>query len=144
MSKVSIVFWSGTGNTAAMAEFIAQGVAEAGGEAVLIPVNEANAEELKNEKAFALGCPSMGSEQLEEMEMEPFMSELESGIAGKQIALFGSYGWGNQEWMRDWEDRVAGAGATVVNGEGITVNGAPGADTEDACKAAGRALAGLA
>lgn len=144
MSKVSIVFWSGTGNTAAMAEFIAQGVAEAGGEAVLIPVNEANAEELKNEKAFALGCPSMGSEQLEEMEMEPFMSELENGIAGKQIALFGSYGWGNQEWMRDWEDRVAGAGATVVNGEGITVNGAPGADTEDACKAAGRALAGLA
>lgn len=144
MSKVSIVFWSGTGNTAAMAEFIAQGVAEAGGEAVLIPVNEANAEELKNEKAFALGCPSMGSEQLEEMEMEPFMSELENGIAGKQIALFGSYGWGNQEWMRDWEDRVASAGATVVNGEGITVNGAPGADTEDACKAAGRALAGLA
>lgn len=143
MSKVSIVFWSGTGNTAAMAEFIAQGVAEAGAEAVLIPVNEANAEELKNEKAFALGCPSMGAEQLEEMEMEPFMSELESGISGKQIALFGSYGWGNQEWMRDWEDRVTSAGATVVNGEGVTVNGAPGADTEDACKAAGRALAGL-
>lgn len=143
MSKVNIVFWSGTGNTAAMAEFIAQGVAEAGGEAVLIPVSEANAEDLKKEKAFALGCPSMGAEQLEEAEMEPFMSELESGIAGKQIALFGSYGWGNQEWMRDWEDRVASAGAAVVNGEGITVNGAPGADTEDACKEAGRALAGL-
>lgn len=143
MSKVNIVFWSGTGNTAAMAEFIAQGVAEAGGEAVLIPVSEANAEDLKKEKAFALGCPSMGAEQLEEAEMEPFMSELESGIAGKQIALFGSYGWGNQEWMRDWEDRVASAGAAVVNGEGITVNGAPGTDTEDACKEAGRALAGL-
>lgn len=143
MSKVNIVFWSGTGNTAAMAEFIAQGVAEAGGEAALIPVNEANAEELIAEKAFALGCPSMGSEQLEEMEMEPFMSELEGKAAGKQIVLFGSYGWGNQEWMRDWEERVASAGATVVNGEGITVNGAPGADTEDACKAAGRALAGL-
>lgn len=144
MSKVNIVFWSGTGNTAAMADFIAQGVAAAGGEAVLLPVNEADAEALKGEKAFALGCPSMGSEQLEEMEMEPFMSALEGGIAGKQIVLFGSYGWGNQEWMRDWEERVTAAGATVVNGEGITVNGAPGADTEDACKDAGRALAGLA
>lgn len=144
MSKVSIVFWSGTGNTAAMAELIAQGVSEAGGEAVLIPVSEANVEELKAEKAFALGCPSMGAEQLEEMEMEPFMCELEGGIAGKQIALFGSYGWGNQEWMRDWEGRVASAGATVVNGEGITVNGAPDSDTEEQCKNVGRALAQLA
>lgn len=143
MSKVNIVFWSGTGNTAAMADFISQGVAEAGGEAVLLPVGEANAEELKKEKAFALGCPSMGSEQLEEMEMEPFMCELEGGIAGKQIVLFGSYGWGNQEWMRDWEERLTAAGAAVVNGEGITVNGAPGADTQAACMDAGRALAGL-
>lgn len=144
MSKVNIVFWSGTGNTAAMAEFIAQGVAEAGGEAALIPVNEANAEELIAEKAFALGCPSMGSEQLEEMEMEPFMSELEGKVAGKQIVLFGSYGWGNQEWMRDWEERLTLAGATVVNGEGITVNGTPGADTQASCMDAGRTLAGLA
>ncbi|MDO4331344.1 MAG: flavodoxin [Eubacteriales bacterium] len=144
MSKVSIVFWSGTGNTAAMAEMIAQGVSEAGGEAVLIPVGEANVEELKKEKAFALGCPSMGAEQLEEMEMEPFMCELEGGIAGKQIALFGSYGWGNQEWMRDWEGRVASAGATVVNGEGITVNGAPDSDTQEQCKSVGKALAQLA
>lgn len=144
MSKVNIVFWSGTGNTAAMAEFIAQGVTEAGGEAVLIPVSEANADALKKEKAFALGCPSMGAEQLEEMEMEPFMEELESGISGKQIALFGSYGWGNQEWMRDWEERVSSAGATVINGEGITVNGAPGADIQAQCMDVGRALAGMA
>lgn len=144
MSKVNIVFWSGTGNTAAMAELIAQGVSEAGSEAVLIPVSEANVEELKKEEAFALGCPSMGAEQLEEMEMEPFMCELEGGIAGKQIALFGSYGWGNQEWMRDWEGRIASAGASVVNGEGITVNGAPDSDTQEQCKNVGRALAQLA
>lgn len=142
MGRVNIVFWSGTGNTAAMAELVAQGVTEAGGEAVLIPVGEADAEELKKEKAFALGCPSMGAEQLEESEMEPFMCDLEGGIAGKQIALFGSYGWGNQEWMRDWEDRVANAGATVVNGQGIAVNGAPDAETEELCKDAGRVLAG--
>lgn len=141
MSEVKIVFWSGTGNTAAMAQLVARGVEEAGGTAVLVPVSEARADELKAEKAFALGCPSMGAEQLEEMEMEPFMCELEGGIAGKQIALFGSYGWGNQEWMRDWEGRVTSAGATVVNGEGVTVLGAPDAETEELLKSAGRALA---
>lgn len=143
MSKVNIVYWSGTGNTEAMANFIAQGVKEAGGEAVLLPVSAANAEELKKEKAFALGCPSMGAEQLEEMEMEPFMCELDNGIAGKQIVLFGSYGWGNEEWMRDWEERVSSGGATVINGEGIAVNGAPDEDIAEKCKDAGRALAGM-
>ena len=144
MSKVNIVYWSGTGNTAAMAGMIAQGVTETGNEAALIPVGEADVAALQGEKAFALGCPSMGAEQLEEMQMEPFMCELESTISGKQVVLFGSYGWGNQEWVRDWEDRITAAGATVVNGEGITVNGAPDADTEELCKDAGRALAGIA
>ncbi len=143
MSKVNIVFWSGTGNTEAMAECIAQGVAEAGGEAVLVPVGEANIEELVKEKAFALGCPSMGVEQLEETEMEPFMCDLEGRISGKQIVLFGSYGWGNQEWMRDWEERIQAAGAAVIGGEGIAVNGAADSETEEQCKDAGRILAGM-
>lgn len=143
MSKVNIVFWSGTGNTAAMADFIAQGARAAGAEAELIPVNEVNVEELVKEKAFALGCPSMGAEQLEESEMEPFMCELELKISGKQIGLFGSYGWGNQEWMRDWEQRVQTAGATVVDGEGIAVNGAPTDDIAEQLKDLGRTLAGL-
>ena len=143
MGKVNIVYWSGTGNTEAMANYIAQGVQEGGAEAVLLPVGAASVDELKNASAFALGCPSMGAEQLEEMEMEPFMCELENGIAGKQIVLFGSYGWGNQEWMRDWEARIAEAGATVVNGEGIAVNYAPDDAAIETCKDAGRALAGL-
>lgn len=141
--SVKIVFWSGTGNTAAMADMIARGVSAAGGEAELISVATANALELKQEKAFALGCPSMGAEQLEETEMEPFMCTLEDCIAGKQVVLFGSYEWGNQEWMRDWEDRIKAAGATVVNGEGITVNWAPGEDTQAQCEDAGRVLAAL-
>lgn len=141
--SVKIVFWSGTGNTEAMAAYIAEGVKAAGGEADVIPVSAASADELKQEKAFALGCPSMGAEQLEEAEMEPFMQELEGGIAGKQIVLFGSYGWGNQEWMRDWEDRIAAAGATVVNGEGIAILGAPDDETIEKCKDAGRVLAGV-
>lgn len=141
MSKVSIVYWSGTGNTEAMAGYIAEGVKAAGKEAELVFVSDANIAELQSAAAFALGCPSMGAEQLEESEMEPFMEGLEGNIAGKQIVLFGSYGWGNQEWMRDWEERIRQAGATVVNDEGIAVNGAPEGDVIEQLKDAGRALA---
>ncbi|MCR5747466.1 MAG: flavodoxin [Lachnospiraceae bacterium] len=144
MGKVAIVFWSGTGNTAAMAQCVADGVTAAGGEADIIPVSQANIEDLKAAKAFALGCPSMGAEQLEESEMEPFMTELDGVISGKQIGLFGSYGWGNEEWMRDWEGRIASDGATVVNNEGVTVLGAPNDDTIEALKDLGRVLSGLA
>ncbi len=144
MAKVNIVFWSGSGNTAAMAQAVADGVTEAGGEPAVIPVGSANLEDLKDANAFALGCPSMGAEQLEESEMEPFMLELDSVIAGKQVGLFGSYGWGNQEWMRDWEGRIAEDGATVLNGEGVTVLGAPTEDTVAALKDLGRALARMA
>ena len=119
------------------------GVAAAGGEAELITVDEASVDALKDASVIALGCPSMGAEQLEETQMEPFMCELDGVIAGKQIALFGSYGWGNQEWMRDWEDRIVADGATVVNGEGIAVNGTPGPDAEDELKALGQTLASL-
>ena len=125
MSSVKIVFWTGTGNTAAMAEAVAQGVKEAGAEAELISVDKVNVAELVQDNAFALGCPSMGAEQLEEGEMEPFMCELDGQISGKKVGLFGSYGWGNQEWMRDWEDRVAKDGATVVNGGGIATKDYP-------------------
>ncbi|MCR5109192.1 MAG: flavodoxin [Lachnospiraceae bacterium] len=144
MAKVSIVFWSGTGNTASMAQMVADGVKEAGAEAELIPVGQADIGVLKASNAFALGCPSMGAEQLEESEMEPFMEELDSAISGKQIGLFGSYGWGNQEWMRDWEDRIRNGGASVVNDEGVTILGAPTADTEAQLKDLGRALARMA
>lgn len=143
MSKLSIVYWSGTGNTEAMAAYIEAGATEVGVEVQLVPVGEADAEALKNEKVFALGCPSMGAEQLEENEMEPFMQELDGGISGKQVGLFGSYGWGNQEWMRDWESRIMADGASVVGGEGIAVNGAPDGDAVEQLKDLGRSLAGM-
>lgn len=143
MSKVSIVYWSGTGNTEAMAYYIAEGVKEAGACAELITAEMADVAALSSEKVFALGCPSMGAEVLEESIMEPLMCELDGVIGGKQIGLFGSYGWGNQEWMRDWEDRILADGATAVNGEGIAVNGAPGEDAAEELKALGRTLAGL-
>ena len=141
MAQISIVYWSGTGNTELMAQKVAEGVREAGQEAVVLSVDLADVSELKKARAFALGCPSMGAEQLEETQMEPFMCDLENGIGGKQIGLFGSFGWGGGEWMRDWEERVRNAGASVVGEEGIIVNGAPDEEAEEKRKELGRALA---
>ena len=143
MSNVYVVYWSGTGNTQAMAMAIADGAKEAGAEVTVWNVDEANMEELKKAKAFAIGCPSMGAEQLEEASMEPFMCELDGQISSKTIALFGSYGWGDGEWMRDWEKRISEDEATVLNGEGVIANNVPSEDVLDDCKTIGRILAGI-
>ena len=140
MSKISVVYWSQSGNTAAMAEAVAKGVTDAGKEAEIVFVSSASIDELKSETAFALGCPAMGAEVLEEGEMEPFVEEVEGFAAGKKIALFGSYGWGDGQWMRDWEERMNAAGATVVNGEGVIAHEAPDAEALEACRSLGKAL----
>ena len=134
MSKISVVYWSQSGNTAAMAEAVAKGVTDAGKEAEIVFVSSASIDELKSETAFALGCPAMGAEVLEEGEMEPFVTELEGCVAGKTIGLFGSYGWGDGEWMRDWVERMTAAGATVVGGEGVICQDAPDDDAKTACE----------
>lgn len=141
MSTVHIVYWSGTGNTEAMAKAIADGAKESGAEVKLCTASEANIDALKEAKAIALGCPSMGAEQLEESCMEPFMCDLDGQIKGKTIALFGSYGWGDGEWMRDWESRIESDGATVYNGEGLIVNSEPTEDVIEECKDLGKELA---
>lgn len=138
--SISVVYWSGTGNTEAMANALAEGIREAGGEAVLQAADSANAAELAKEDIFALGCPSMGAEELEESVMEPFVSELEGMVQGKKILLFGSYGWGDGEWMRNWEERMKNAGAELITGEGIIANEEPDAEAVEALKAAGRAM----
>lgn len=140
--SVSVVYWSGTGNTQAMAEAVAEGIRDGGAEAVLMEVGNADAAALAEEKAFALGCPSMGAEQLEEAEMEPFVEALEPLVAGKTILLFGSYGWGDGEWMRDWTERMRNAGAVLIRDEGITANDAPDDEALEECRAAGKELAG--
>ena len=141
--SISIVYWSGTGNTEAMANALADGIREAGGEATLITVDSAGAEALASEEVFALGCPSMGAEELEESEMEPFVMEVESFAQGKQIGLFGSYGWGDGEWMRDWESRMSSAGAAIVGGEGVITQETPDEMALEACRNLGRALAAI-
>lgn len=140
---ISIVYWSGTGNTETMAEAMAEGITEAGLQARLIPVGEADPDLLAKTTAFALGCPSMGAEELEESEMEPFVQSIEGKIAGKKIVLFGSYGWGDGEWMRNWEKRMKDAGAELINGAGIIVNEAPDEVAIAELKAVGKELAAL-
>jgi len=141
MEKVYVVFWSGTGNTAAMADAVGEGISEAGKEAVILEVGSASVDDLKDVKAFALGCSAMGAEVIEEEEMEPFVAELEAYVSGKSIGLFGSYGWGDGQWMRDWEERMTAAGAVIVGGEGVICNEAPDDDALDACKTLGKQLA---
>ena len=105
MSKVAIVFWSQTGNTETMANCIAEG---AGANATIIPCSEMNAAKLGEYDVVAFGCPAMGAEQLEESEFEPMFSDLEGSLNGKKVAMFGSYGWGDGQWMRDWVERAQG------------------------------------
>ena len=143
METVKIVFWSQGGNTAAMAAAVAEGVQAAGSKAEIINVSDASAADLQSMKGFALGCPAMGAEVLEEMEMEPFMCELEGSLAGKSVGLFGSYGWGDGQWMRDWEERCKAAGAAVVGGEGVICQETPDDGAIASCRALGRALAAL-
>lgn len=144
MSNIQVVFWSQSGNTEAMANAVADGIRKAGKEADVVFVGDASIDELKSAKVFALGCPAMGAEVLEEGEMEPFVSNLEMSVSGKTIGLFGSYGWGDGQWMRDWVDRMTSAGATVVDGEGVICMGAPDADATAQCEALGARLASLA
>ena len=141
MSKIAIVFWSGTGNTEAMANYIAEGVRAAGGEAELFGPSDFTAEQLTAFHAVAFGCPAMGSEVLEESEFEPMFSALENFLSGKNIALLGSYGWGDGQWMRDWYDRCNNAGANLLDESGLMINETPDAAGEEACKELGRKLA---
>ena len=141
MSKVSVVYWSQSGNTQAMAEAVAAGITEAGKEAEVVYVSDVNVADLTAEKAFALGCPAMGAEVLEEGEFEPFMESIDGSISGKTIALFGSYGWGDGEWMRNWVDQMKNAGADVIGGEDAICADAPDDETEAKLIELGKQLA---
>ncbi|MFV0400448.1 MAG: flavodoxin [Oscillospiraceae bacterium] len=143
MSKVLVVYWSGTGNTQAMAEAVAEGARGAGAEVEIGEVGSINAAKALEFDHIAFGCPSMGDEVLEESDMEPFFTEVEKGLSGKKIALFGSYDWGDGQWMRDWVERSEKAGAAVLASEGLIVNLTPDADALDQCKKMGADLAAL-
>lgn len=137
--KVSIVYWSSTGNTQAMAEAVAEGVTSAGAQADLLTVDAAS-DDVLNSDAVIFGCPAMGAEQLEEDEFEPFFSSVEGKLSGKKVGLFGSYGWGDGEWMRTWQERVSASGALLL-GDGIIANEAPDDDVLESCRNLGKTAA---
>lgn len=142
MSKIAVVFWSGTGNTEAMADAVVEGIEAAGAECSKFSASDFNGGMVNDFDAIAFGCPSMGSEQLEDSEFEPMFNSCESDLGGKKIALFGSYGWGDGEWMRSWEETCTADGAVLVT-ESVICNDAPSDDAIAECKALGAALAAV-
>ena len=139
---MKIVYWSGTGNTEKMANLIAKGVVEKGKEADVVVVSDANSDIFNTEDIVILGCPAMGDEVLEEGEFDPFIEELESKVSGKKVALFGSYGWGDGQWMRDFEERMVSYGC-VSSLDPLIVSNEPEGDTEEQCIEFGRKIAEL-
>ncbi len=140
MKEILVVYWSGTGNTEKMANAICDGIAKTGDKFVLKSVDDASADDVKSYSHIALGCSSMGAEVLEEAEMEPFVESITGLVSGKKLLLFGSYGWGDGQWMRDWYERMDATGAQLIS-EGLIVNETPDADGIALCEEAGQALA---
>ena len=141
MKKTPVIYWSGTGNTEAMANAVLEGMKSAGAEASLLTVDQVNAADLSGCAAIAFGCPAMGSEVLEEMEFQPMFDECKNRLSGKAVALFGSYGWGDGQWMRDWAQRAQDDGAQLFSEEGLICNETPDDDVQAACRKLGADLA---
>lgn len=137
--KTAVVYWSGTGNTEAMARAVAEGMTAAGAEAALLTPDQVQLSDLNAYGAIAFGCPAMGSEVLEEMEFQPMFDACKRSLGGKRAALFGSYGWGDGEWMRSWEKDCADAGLNLVCGSVICTE-TPDDAALEACRALGKAL----
>lgn len=139
MSKIAVVYWSGTGNTEAMAQAVAEGAQERGAEAVIFTADAFSPSMVSDYDAIAFGCPAMGAEVLEEEEFEPMFTSCETELKDKKIALFGSYGWGDGEWMRNWEDLCDSYGAVRVC-DSVICNDAPDDDATESCKQLGASL----
>lgn len=138
---MKIVYWSGTGNTEKMATLIAEGITEGGKVAEVINVASTNSDIFNDEEIVVLGCSAMGDEVLEECEFDPFLEELSSKISGKKVALFGSYGWGDGRWMREWEERMLTYGCELIE-DGLIINYEP-EDNSKECLEFGRRIAGI-
>ena len=141
MSKVAVVYWSGTGNTEEMANKVAEGAKAAGAEVEVISADDFDGTDISCFDGVAFGCPAMGDEVLEDTEFEPMFDGCKDALKGKNIALFGSYGWGDGEWMRNWEESCKEAGANLVC-DSVICQEEPDDEAADACKALGAALVG--
>ncbi len=140
MSKVAVVYWSGTGNTEAMAGAVEAGAKEKGAEVSVFGSDDFTADKVAEFDGIAFGCPAMGAEVLEETSFEPMFAAVEGSLSGKKIALFGSYGWGDGQWMRDWEERCNAAGAQLAC-DSVMANNEPDDNALEECKNLGASLA---
>ena len=137
--SVAVVYWSGTGNTEAMANAVCDGIREKGGTAELFEAENFSADKVAGYDAFAFGCSAMGAEELEDTIFAPMFDAVEGSLNGKNVALFGSYGWGDGEWMRNWEDRCKNGGMNLVC-ESVICCEAPDDEATANCKKLGAAL----
>ena len=140
MSKVAVVYWSSTGNTESMANAVADGAKEAGAEVTVFETADFEATKVDEFDAIAFGCPAMGDEVLEEDEFEPMFDDCKDALKDKKIALFGSYGWGDGDWMHNWEAKCKEDGAVLV-ADGVICQEEPDDEAVENCKALGKALA---
>ena len=138
MSKIAVVYWSGTGNTEAMANAVLEGI-NSGADGSLFNVGEFDASMLSSYDAIAFGCPAMGAEQLEDFEFEPMFESCKAYLAGKKVGLFGSYGWGDGRWMRSWEESCRESGA-ILSGNSVICAGYPESDSIESCINLGKSL----
>ena len=138
--KIAVVYWSSTGNTESMAQAVAEGAKKAGAETELFTATEFDGGKMDGFDAVAFGCPAMGSEVLEEVDFQPMFESCEDKLSGKKIALFGSYGWGDGEWMRTWEETCQNKGAALAC-DSVICQEAPDDEALDACRSLGQALA---
>ena len=139
MSNIAVVFWSGTGNTKTMAQAVEEGAKSKGANVEVLNATDFNKDKLCKYDGIAFGCPAMGAEVLEEYDFEPMFASIEGSLSGKKIALFGSYGWGDGQWLRDWEDRCRVAGAVIVSAS-VKANEAPSNEELEQCKKLGASL----
>lgn len=140
MASIAVVYWSDTGNTKEMADYVAEGARGAGAEVRVIEASDFGPGDLPDYDAFAFGCPAMGDEILEEDVFEPMFESVEKSLSGRRVGIFGSYDWGDGQWMRGWADRCRSAGIALVN-DGVIANLAPGNEDAENCRNLGRLVA---
>ena len=140
MEKIAVIYWSGTGNTELMAKYVAEGAKAAGAEADVFSVSDFSQGQLGEYARYALGCPAMGAEELEDSEFQPFYEAVKSALNGKKVALFGSYGWGGGEWMNPWKADAEAAGLVLV-ADPLAIENAPDDAGKTACQELGKTLA---
>ncbi|MBQ9237876.1 MAG: flavodoxin domain-containing protein [Treponema sp.] len=134
--KKAVVYASDTGNTEMMANAVMEGAKASGADVYFETADNADASEVLGCDVIFLGSAAMGAEVLHD-NVEALFQSMEGSLSGKKIGIFGSYDWGDGQWLRDWAARITAAGGTVINGEGLMAHLTPEPADLDNCRALG-------